>query len=347
MASKPESKRTVSDLARSLWERNSTGLIAVLLTVPALFLAGRHDLRHWQVTILWSGVFLMVGGMIGFLFGVPSARPQTDASPAEAHLQINTNLEQISDWLTKILIGLALVNLKDLPDQLGRLTAYVAKGLDGATDEQFVAALVFYFGAAGFLLGFVGARVYLRLLSTELGSRTVARLADSVEATLARQVERALRGPAMVNYEGFLCLVLRESSAPLYLGQSAVLLQRATGALEIEAWLQRDLPREDPYIRHAPVSIREGEDRTEAEFEIRVDADDFHANGSSRAITASRDAGTSAHTDFHATFDLKPEPGDGDRDDEPGGPRMQHPLWIMLFQQNRLVQTITLDFKVG
>src|SRR4051812_43842035 len=129
---------------RRTWERNSSALIVILLTVPALFLAGRHG--NWQITVLWSGVFFLLGALIGFLFGVPSGRSQPD-SGSESREQVNTNLQQIADWLTKMLIGIVLINLKDIPAQLGYLTRYVTGALDGnGKDEPFVTALVFYFG---------------------------------------------------------------------------------------------------------------------------------------------------------------------------------------------------------
>ena len=68
---------------------------------------------------LGSGLFLagastLVGSLAGFLFGVPvrEREPGTDDT-GSANRSIgyrpNTNLEQISDWLTKIIVGIGLV----------------------------------------------------------------------------------------------------------------------------------------------------------------------------------------------------------------------------------------------
>lgn len=330
--------------SRRSWEKKSPGLIMALLTIPALFLAGRYG--NWQITVLWSGVFFLTGALIGFLFGVPSATPQPD-SGAESRGLAENNLQQIADWLTKMLIGIALINLKDAPAHLGNLTRYVASALDAKDKaEPFVTALVFYFGATGFLAGLLACRVYFRLLSTESGAKTVARLADGFEATLTQQIERALRGPVMVNYKGYFCVALWESGSPLRAGDFPLRLARSAGELEIRAWLQRDPPSETN-IASAPVSIRDGEDRDTAEFEIRLDADHFKVESGRRSVTVGT-SGASERVAFRAAFHLEPEPASssGIPGEDLSGPRLQHPLWLMLFQQNRLVQTITCDFQV-
>jgi hypothetical protein len=66
-------------------------------------------------TILLAGAFLLLGALTGFLFGVPRVRSTSDSSNSETSkspltfslrgYQANTNLEQISDWLTKIIVG--------------------------------------------------------------------------------------------------------------------------------------------------------------------------------------------------------------------------------------------------
>jgi hypothetical protein len=354
----------LSGLTRRILDRNSTLLIALLLTVPAFLVAGRQDVRHWKVTVLWSGVFIMAGGMVGFLFGILPNREAEQAgsdnenSTLSPRSNANTNLESVADWLTKILIGLALINAKDLPEQLGRLTSYVAKGLDGAPDEPFVMALIIYFGIAGFILGYLAARVYFRLLASESGSRALASLAENVESAIARQIERALSGPVLTNYDGYLCLSVNEAGALCNVNEGTVLLRNRAGALTVQAWLQPEAPS-DSRVATAAVSIRDGEDRGEAEFEIRVDADDFRLIPTRGTVTAHASGG-SKRIKFEGTYEIAlstpnasaspggtyETPRTNDSDEEEFGPKPpQHPFWLMLFQHNRLLQTITLDFK--
>jgi hypothetical protein len=114
---------------------------------------------------------LAVGGLLGFLFGIPRAlqhdRPvNSEATPENANktsgYQANTNLEQISDWLTKILVGVGLTQLTTLPKALGSYADYAAKGFAGFVGVQAfaIAQLVFYV-IAGFLVSYLWTRLHL------------------------------------------------------------------------------------------------------------------------------------------------------------------------------------------
>jgi hypothetical protein len=54
-----------------------------------------------------------VGGMIGFLFGVPKGPSDSnDQQRSGFYYRPNTNLEQVSDWLTKIIVGVGLIQFR-------------------------------------------------------------------------------------------------------------------------------------------------------------------------------------------------------------------------------------------
>ena len=97
---------------------------------------------------------LAAGGLLGFLFGIP--RGAATARPG-------TNLEQISDWLTKILVGITLVNLGALASGAGRLFSAVGAALGGGQEATIAAgAGLSFFAVTGFLIGFALARTVLR-----------------------------------------------------------------------------------------------------------------------------------------------------------------------------------------
>jgi hypothetical protein len=74
----------------------------------------------------------------------------------------NTNLEQISDWLTKIIVGVGLVQLSTLPGKLRALAGYFATAFGAEpVAPSVVLAIQGYFGIFGFLLGYLWARLYL------------------------------------------------------------------------------------------------------------------------------------------------------------------------------------------
>jgi len=127
---------------------------------------------------------LLTGALIGFLFGIP--RAQTGSKPpapgpsgkegeghaskqaaaaqaSQAEFDVNTNLEQISDWLTKIIVGMGLVNLRKMPGYFQGLGGYFshALGTDVQGGESVVLALIVLFLVCGFLLGYLLTRLFL------------------------------------------------------------------------------------------------------------------------------------------------------------------------------------------
>ena len=97
------------------------------------------------IALLWSLGFLAAGFVVGFLFGVPrvlddaSSSGQTESAPKPQadgnrlqRLAVNTNLTQISDWLTKIFVGVGLVELREIPEHVARAGAYIGDGILGS-----------------------------------------------------------------------------------------------------------------------------------------------------------------------------------------------------------------------
>jgi hypothetical protein len=121
---------------------------------------------------------LLVGVLLGFLFGIPRTLQQGDhlnnsastADPPSAKdtarrrrtYQVNTNLEEISDWLTKIIVGVGLTELRSVPRLLSALVAYFAPGLGLPPKARVVAAaLIIFYLVCGFLAGYLITRLFL------------------------------------------------------------------------------------------------------------------------------------------------------------------------------------------
>lgn len=187
-------------MLRSAWTRSGTRDQAtregfkILAACAALFVVGlifvgwsARDAR--PTAVLYAFGFLLAGALIGFLFGIPkvythssdsgtagSAGAGAPASAAGAPggapgplLTVNTNLEQISDWLTKIIVGIGLVQLANVPDYVERLTWFFAHhGMNTATAssqvpnaEGIVLGIALYFPALGFFAGYLMTRIIL------------------------------------------------------------------------------------------------------------------------------------------------------------------------------------------
>jgi hypothetical protein len=112
---------------------------------------------------------ITIGGFFGFLFAIPRSQQidQTDRSRSSpSPLVTNTNLEQISDWLTKILVGVTLIQLGNILRRLGDLVGVLATAFgeqaSGAT--VMAAGILTYFPAFGFLAGYVATRSIVTVL---------------------------------------------------------------------------------------------------------------------------------------------------------------------------------------
>jgi len=138
--------------------------------------SGYRVLSELSIGIMIALAAMVAGGLLGFIFGVPYSRDgassdrklstgegKSDDNSSGSAYRPNTSLEQISEWLSKMLVGVGLVELKHLTGRLGDLARYLAAGLGGGTkSETFTLGLLIYFAICGFLFGFIWARIYLR-----------------------------------------------------------------------------------------------------------------------------------------------------------------------------------------
>jgi hypothetical protein len=176
-------------------------------------------------SVLWALAFLAAGGATGFLFGIPkvlqatlpqpgaaSANTTVGATSATARLaaaailsyrqRVNTNLEEISDWLTKIIVGVSLIQLKSVPDLIWRLASVVSGSFGTALPIGFGVAVLMFFAPVGFLFGYLVTRLYIQgalaraeRLVEEEGVRAERTLAERSDAA-QRDVESALKNAA-------------------------------------------------------------------------------------------------------------------------------------------------------
>jgi hypothetical protein len=163
--------------------------VAVLGVVVILIYSGStawtdagHFAGVFSMGLMAAGAALVSGGLLGFLFGVPHVRegeaartqspgrddsadsePEGVTSDPRISYRPSTSLEQISDWLTKMIVGVGLVEVKVIPDKLKNLASFVAKGL-GHNDEAqvFALTLIVFFSICGFVFGYLWARLYLK-----------------------------------------------------------------------------------------------------------------------------------------------------------------------------------------
>lgn len=140
-----------------------------------------------------AGASAILGGLMGFLFGIPKTLQQekpdkssTDESNKgkskdnnSVSYQANTNLEQISDWLTKILVGVGLTQLTSLPGALRSFGDFVSPGLGSKPESPILAiGILFFFSICGFLLCYLWTRLYF---GNELRKADLEMFGDRIE----------------------------------------------------------------------------------------------------------------------------------------------------------------------
>jgi hypothetical protein len=183
----------------------STGLSFVIVAgfgVVLYYGAASGDAAALTGAVLLSGAFLLIGVLLGFLFGIPRSlqtegpQPEpkqtagaTDAKDAQrlrVQYRANTNLEQISDWLTKILVGVGLTQIGNLPDFFVHAGNYFGAALgrnEAATRVAIV--IILFFSVCGFLFGYLWTRLFLggELARADINavSETLARFEEAQE----------------------------------------------------------------------------------------------------------------------------------------------------------------------
>jgi hypothetical protein len=147
-------------------------------------------LRVFLLSSLFAAASTVSGWLFGLLFGVPrslargqigTAAPpndtQADQSQARpsATSRVNTNLEDISDWLTKTIVGVGLTQLYALPAFFWKVAGELnAHGFGWEHHGRLLAlGLFFYFAPGGFWLGYVGTRTILTKLFESIDTPTI------------------------------------------------------------------------------------------------------------------------------------------------------------------------------
>lgn len=145
---------------------NRVFTVAILLGLVMTALAAWG---HAATAILWALASLAVGAFIGLLFGIPrvkqtpatGADPKASASAATLRSEVNNNLIEVSDWLTKIIVGVGLVQLNTLPAKLKLVATPLALCLADSCGLAAAVGIIVFFAFLGFLAGYINARTFI------------------------------------------------------------------------------------------------------------------------------------------------------------------------------------------
>jgi hypothetical protein len=146
------------------WEIIAIASWVIGITMIAVFSAalGHDGLRAFGILALVAGGAWGVGSVLGFLFGVPRLRSQTGhqaLAGEQSQFTPNTNLEQISDWLTKIIVGATLVQLNAVVGRLQDTAVFIGDSIGARGAAPVGGAVMIYFFTAGFMWGYLWCSV--------------------------------------------------------------------------------------------------------------------------------------------------------------------------------------------
>jgi hypothetical protein len=146
----------------------------------------------WSVLAAMASTFS--GGVLGLLFGLPSARkvdarttPAAAGQPVVMNYEESTSLEQISDWLTKIIVGLTLTQFATWSSAFDRLALTLTHDLLCPAQPSpcgYVpgASIVAGYALGGFVVAYMWTR---RFFILEMVARD-----DSVRQMMRAQEQR-------------------------------------------------------------------------------------------------------------------------------------------------------------
>ncbi|HYN89390.1 MAG TPA: hypothetical protein VER55_12715, partial [Ardenticatenaceae bacterium] len=143
----------------------SVALIAALVIgLSLLYGPPKADLALLLIVGLSA---LLSGWLRGFLFAIPRSRTVAETTEGQTAgrtvtIRPNTNLEEVSDWLTKIIVAVTLVQLGQIPEAGKRLFVAVGNALGGGRgDTVFAGAVIVTCAVAGFVLGWMVTRIFI------------------------------------------------------------------------------------------------------------------------------------------------------------------------------------------
>ena len=165
---------------RSLFSRHDNDVPGVLALIWLLIAIGLVSLvipawaqligHGWAaaLTVLGAGLFLagaatVTGSLVGFMFGVPRYRNDPEAQPNRNKTTApNTNLEQISDWLTKIIVGVGLTQFPQISRGFEGLGSRWGSAFGtGAAGELIAISMTVHYLIMGFFQGFLLSSLWL------------------------------------------------------------------------------------------------------------------------------------------------------------------------------------------
>lgn len=152
-------------------------LLSVVLWVIIFCLTYKANALAHLTFLGVASACLLSGIALGFLFGIPRAekfryKADSDHNANASFYSDNTNLEDISDWLTKIIVGLTLVKFNTILSWLNHSALSMGATLSGQPPCTanctgyfvFSYAIIILYFVAGLGVSYLWTRIYFMLI---------------------------------------------------------------------------------------------------------------------------------------------------------------------------------------
>jgi hypothetical protein len=143
-------------------------LFGIVITVGGLLTIVAYALRQpegsrlsiFTASVLLAFAAATVGALLGFTFGIPKTVAKAGDTGAVSQYTGNTNYDQISDWLTKILVGAGLVELSKIGSFFAEISSVLGPYY-GTAAPAIIPTIIITYAITGFLTTYLWARLYL------------------------------------------------------------------------------------------------------------------------------------------------------------------------------------------
>lgn len=106
-----------------------------------------------------AGAVFSIANMLGFFFGIPRTTVLDESEKSKSQYIGNDNLLQVSDWVTKIILGLGLTQIYQIPGFLNKTAQFIVTNTH-VNNKPLIILIMLYFASLGFLFGYLWTRLY-------------------------------------------------------------------------------------------------------------------------------------------------------------------------------------------
>jgi len=187
-------------------EKENKGLIfifaLVMLGLLGIVMYAYHvsyqenNIYMTMITLFFiAGAIFTSSSLVGFLFGIPRTAAIDSTERSKSGYIANDNLLQVSDWITKILLGLGLTQIHQIPSMLTKVAVFI--NLSSKVGNQaFIILVILYFASLGFLFGYLWTRLYFTrmLRDSDIDVNGHKQQTAHIEGQISANVTTAVEG---------------------------------------------------------------------------------------------------------------------------------------------------------